>query len=84
MVWERPYNDNLIRIEFCNFESIYGLSTRDKMGHLKEGVDNYKNIIMLLCSMWKPKHKIHTYIFLKANGNNQRGVKPGVMFSIIS
>ena len=47
--------DNLIKIEFCNSGNICGLSTRNKMGHLREAVDYHKNRIMFLCSTWKPK-----------------------------
>jgi hypothetical protein len=36
-------DNNLVKIEFRNFGSKCGLSTRDKMGHLKEAVDNHKN-----------------------------------------
>jgi hypothetical protein len=72
--------DNLVKIEFRNFESICGFSTKDKIGHLKEVVDNHKNRIMLLCSMWKPKNKIHTYILPMANGNRQRGAKTSILF----
>ena len=43
--------------------------TRDKMGHLREIVDNEKNRIMFLYSMWKPKHKIHTNIMPRASKN---------------
>jgi hypothetical protein len=35
---------------------------------------------MLLCNMWKPKHKILTYILPMANGNRQQGVKTNVLF----
>jgi len=76
--------DNLVKIEFRNFENIYGLSIRNKMGHLRETIDNHKNRIMFLCSMWKPKHKIHTYILPKASRNRQRGVKTSILFSMLN
>jgi len=54
------------------------------MGHLREAVDNHKNRIMFLCSTWKPKHKMHAYILPRANGNEQRGVKISILFSMLS
>jgi hypothetical protein len=54
------------------------------MGHLRETIDNHKNRIMFLCSMWKPKHKIHTYILPKASRNRQRGVKTSILFSMLN
>jgi hypothetical protein len=56
----------------------------DKISYLREAVDNHKNRIMLLCSTWKPKHKIHTYILLRASENRQQGVKINILFFILS
>jgi hypothetical protein len=50
------------------------------MGPLREVVDNHKNRIMLLCSTWKPKYKIHTYILSGANRNKQWVVKTSILF----
>jgi hypothetical protein len=75
--------DNLIKIEFCNSGNICGLSTRNKMGHLREAVDYHKNRIMFLCSTWKPKQKIHAYILPRASGNGQQGVKTSILFSML-
>lgn len=57
----------------------------DKIDHLREAIDNHEDRIMFLCSMWKPKYKIHTCIFLlRASENRQRGLKTNVMFSILN
>ena len=76
--------DNLVKIEFCNSESICGLGTRNKMTYLREAVDNNKNRIMFFCNTWKSKHKIYAYILPKASGNRQWGVKTSILFSMLS
>ena len=56
----------------------------DKIDHLREAVDNHEDMLMFLCSTWKPKYKIYTCILLRASENRQRGLKTNVMFFILN
>jgi hypothetical protein len=76
--------DNLIKIELPTLEAFVVLVQGIKWANLEKRSITTKIELCFFYSLWKPKHKIHTYILPRASGNEQWGVKTSILFSMLS